>query len=87
MSFKKGNICFIKILVLAVSSICRLERKIVETGLAIFNTETAKGMDMKRFSKILCALDVEKDSDELVIQSLKIASDHQANLTFITVLK
>ncbi|MCG8672413.1 MAG: universal stress protein [Pseudomonadales bacterium] len=42
---------------------------------------------MKRFSNILCVVDPDKTMDTVVEQSVKIASDHQADITFISVIK
>lgn len=41
---------------------------------------------MKRFNKVLCVVDPDKDFDSAVIQTIKIAKDHQADITFVSVL-
>lgn len=40
---------------------------------------------MKRFNSILCVLDPDNSSDTALIQSMKIASDHQADITIASV--
>ncbi len=40
---------------------------------------------MKRFKSILCIIEPEKRSEAAVIQSVRIASEHQADLTFASV--
>lgn len=42
---------------------------------------------MKRFSKILCVVDPEETMDTAIIQAMRIADEHQADITFISVLK
>ena len=42
---------------------------------------------MKRFSKILCVVDPEDTMDTAIAQSMKIASDHQASITLMSVVK
>jgi nucleotide-binding universal stress UspA family protein len=42
---------------------------------------------MKRFSKILCIVDPDKTMDTTFSQSIRIAEDHQADITFMFVLK
>ncbi|RZM80745.1 hypothetical protein C3B51_11810 [Pseudoalteromonas rubra] len=42
---------------------------------------------MKRFNKILCVVDPETTMDTAVVQTLKLARDNQADVTFISVLK
>ncbi len=41
---------------------------------------------MKRFNKILCVVDPDKDFDSAVVQTVKIAKDHQADVTFVAVV-
>lgn len=41
---------------------------------------------MKRFNNILCVVDPEENSDTAVIQSMRIANDHQADITFVSVI-
>ena len=41
---------------------------------------------MKRFNSILCVVDPEKGFDTAITQSLKIANDHQADITFVSVV-
>ena len=40
---------------------------------------------MKRFNSLLCVVDPERSFDTAVTQSLKIANDHQAAITFVSV--
>ena len=42
---------------------------------------------MQRFKSILCVVDPEQSSDTAIIQSVKIAGDHQADITFVSVIK
>lgn len=42
---------------------------------------------MKRFSKILCVVDPEETMDTAIVQALRIADEHQADITFMSVLK
>lgn len=42
---------------------------------------------MKRFSKILCVVDPEETMDTAIVQAMRIADDHQADITFMSVLK
>lgn len=42
---------------------------------------------MKQFSKILCVVDPEKTMHTAIVQAVRIAEDHQADITFISVLK
>jgi len=42
---------------------------------------------MKRFKKILCVIEPNTHSEAAVIQALKIADDHQAVVTFVSVLE
>lgn len=42
---------------------------------------------MKRFNKILCVVDPVETMDTAVVQSMRIAEDHQADITFISVIK
>lgn len=42
---------------------------------------------MKRFNNILCVVDPEKSSDTAIIQAVRIANSHQADITFASVLK
>ena len=42
---------------------------------------------MQRFENILCIIDEQQDSKAAVLQSLEIANDHQARITFASVLK
>ncbi|WP_027251340.1 universal stress protein [Photobacterium halotolerans] len=41
---------------------------------------------MKRFNSILCVIDSEHTFDTAVSQSIRIASDHQADITFVSVI-
>lgn len=42
---------------------------------------------MKRFSKILCVVDPEETMETAIVQAMRIADDHQADITFMSVLK
>ena len=42
---------------------------------------------MKRFSRILCIVDPDKTMDTVIAQSMRIAEDHQAQISFMSVLK
>lgn len=42
---------------------------------------------MKRFNSILCVVDPEKAFDTVVTQSLRIANDNQADITFVSVIE
>lgn len=42
---------------------------------------------MKRFNKILCVVDPEETMDTAIIQAMRIADDHQADITFMSVLE
>ena len=42
---------------------------------------------MKRFNNILCVVDPEKTMDTAIIQSIRIANDHQSDITFMSVIK
>lgn len=42
---------------------------------------------MKQFNNILCVVDPEKTMDAAIIQAIRIAEDHQADITFMSVLK
>lgn len=42
---------------------------------------------MKQFSKILCVLDPEKTMETTIRQAINIARDHQAGITFMSVVK
>ncbi len=42
---------------------------------------------MKRFNNILCVVDPKESAETAIIQSVKIAIDHQAELTFVSVLQ
>lgn len=42
---------------------------------------------MNRFSKILCVVDPEETMDTAIVQALRIADEHQADITFMSVLK
>jgi nucleotide-binding universal stress UspA family protein len=42
---------------------------------------------MKRFNKILCVVDPEGSMDTAIVQSMRIADDHQADITFMSVHK
>ncbi|ABC33473.1 Universal stress protein UspA and related nucleotide-binding protein [Hahella chejuensis KCTC 2396] len=42
---------------------------------------------MKQFKKILCVVDPEKTADTAIIQSIRIANDQQAEITFISVIR
>ncbi len=42
---------------------------------------------MKQFSKILCVVDPEKTMSTAIVQAMRIAEDHQADITFMSVLK
>ena len=42
---------------------------------------------MKRFNNILCVVDPKESSETAIIQSVKIANDHQAKVTFVSVLE
>ncbi|HEY7773958.1 MAG TPA: universal stress protein [Marinagarivorans sp.] len=42
---------------------------------------------MKRFNKIMCVVDSEKTMTTALTQAVRIAQDHQADITFISVLK
>ncbi len=42
---------------------------------------------MKRFNKILCVLDSEKTMRTAIAQALNVANNHQAEITFISVVK
>lgn len=42
---------------------------------------------MKQFSKILCVVDPEKTMDTTIRQSITIAENHQADITFMSVVK
>lgn len=42
---------------------------------------------MKRFGKILCVVDTGINSEAAIVQAVKIANDHQAELTFAAVIK
>lgn len=41
---------------------------------------------MKTFNNILCVVEPNDNSEAAVIQALKIAKDHQANITFVSIL-
>jgi len=41
---------------------------------------------MKKFNNILCVVEPNDNSEAALIQALKIAKDHQANITFVSVL-
>ncbi len=41
---------------------------------------------MEKFNNILCVVEPNDNSEAALIQALKIAKDHQANITFISVL-
>ncbi|WP_461519953.1 universal stress protein [Porticoccus sp.] len=42
---------------------------------------------MKRFNSILCVVDPEESSDTAIIQAVRIANDHQADITFASVVR
>lgn len=42
---------------------------------------------MKQFKNILCAVDPETTMDTAIMQSLRMANEHQAEITFISVVK
>lgn len=42
---------------------------------------------MKRFNSILCVVNTEKNFDTAFTQSMKIANDHQAKITFVSVIE
>lgn len=42
---------------------------------------------MKRFNSILCVVDPEESSDTAIIQAVRIAHDHQADITFASVVR
>lgn len=42
---------------------------------------------MKRFNKILCVVDTDNNSEAAVVQAMKVAHDHQADITFASVIK
>lgn len=42
---------------------------------------------MKRFKNILCVIDADVNSEAAVIQAMKIANDHQAEIAFASVIK
>lgn len=41
---------------------------------------------MKRFNRILCVVDPQESANTAIVQSLKIANDHQADITFASVV-